>query len=216
MVIYIQQWKDLDLFLDYYQFNIIDYFKDKTNIEDYLRKVIRGYTFIIDEKVNKYLTIVMGEEITTEKINNLYENYNENHDEIYNIRVALLELIKLETYMITSKNFNLDEEIKKVKSELRKKGKKDDFELLSKKYALENYGVFKEVTPITPRDTSEGNASVKDILSSILKNKKCPEGKVLNPITKRCNKIKQNKTKKRKSSVSFESIKQKVKRYRYL
>jgi hypothetical protein len=186
---------------------VFDYFKDKTNIEDYLRKVIRGYTFIIDEKVNKYLTIVMGEEITTEKINNLYENYHENHDEIYNIRVALLELIKLETYMITSKNFNLDEEIKKVKSELRKKGKKDDFELLSKKYALENYGVFKEVTPITPRDTSEGNASVKDILSSILKNKKCPEGKVLNPITKRCNKIKQNKTKKRKSSVSFESIK---------
>jgi hypothetical protein len=186
---------------------VFDYFKDKTNIEDYLRKVIRGYTFIIDEKVNKYLTIVMGEEITTEKINNWYENYDTNHDEIYNIKVALLELIKLETYMITSKKFNLDEELKKVKSELRKKGKKDDFELLSKKYALENYGVFKEVTPVTPRDTSEANTSMREILSTILKDKKCPEGKILNPRTKRCNKIKQNKTKKNQSSVSFESIK---------
>lgn len=186
---------------------VFDYFKDKTNIEDYLRKVIRGYTFIIDEKVNKYLTIVMGEEITTEKINNWYENYDTNHDEIYNIKVALLELIKLETYMITSKKFNLDEELKKVKGELRKKGKKDDFELLSKKYALENYGVFKEVTPVTPRDTSEANTSMREKLSTILKHKKCPEGKILNPRTKRCNKIKQNKTKRNQSSVSFESIK---------
>jgi hypothetical protein len=86
---------------------ITNYFKDKTNIEDYLRKVIRGYTFIIDEKVNKYLTIVMGEEITTDKINNWYENYDTNYQEIYNIKVALLELIKLETYMITSKKLHI-------------------------------------------------------------------------------------------------------------
>jgi hypothetical protein len=186
---------------------ITNYFKDKTNIEDYLREVIRGYTFFIDQKVNKYLSIILGEPITTEKINKLYDEFEKNYDELEQIRKSLLELIRLETYMITDKDFNLEKEFKSVNGELRKKGKKDDIELLLKKKILENYEKFNKFTPVTTRATSELEKSTRKLESEAIPEKKCPEGKVLNPKTKRCNKIKINsKTKKNKSSVTFQTI----------
>ena len=49
--------------------------------------------------------------------------------------------------------------------------------------------------------------SVKQPETEAIPEKKCPKGKVLNPKTKRCNKIKTNsKTKKNKSSVTFQTI----------
>jgi hypothetical protein len=186
---------------------ISDYFKDKSNIEDYLRKVIRGYTFFIDEKVSKYLSIAIGENITTAKINKLYDDYDNKHQVITNIHNTLLELIKLETYMITDKSFNLEKELKSVKGELKKKENKHDIELLLKQKVMENYDKFNKFTPVTTKGTSELEKSTRNHESESIVEKKCPEGKVLNPKTKRCNKIKTNtKTKKNKSSVTFQTI----------
>ena len=182
---------------------ITNYFKDKTNIEDYLRKVIRGYSVYIDEKVNKYLSIIMSENMTITKIHQMYGDYQNKYQKIEVIRKSLLELLKLETYMITDKSFNLDKEIKKVRREMKDKSVNDDIELLLKKKVLENYEKFNSFTPVT----SENNSSSIQIMPIELSDpiKKCPEGKFLNSKTKRCNKIKpiqktKAKTKKNKSS----------------
>jgi len=193
---------------------ITNYFKDKSNIEDYLRKVIRGYNFFIYEKVNKYLEIVLGEKITADNISKMYDDFDNKYLDIDSIRKSLIELIKLETYMITDKSFNLEKEYNSIKSELKKKGKKDDVELLMKKKIMENYDKFNNFTPVTTKGTSaeqENEPAKKTPASEIIAipEKKCPEGSVLNPKTKRCNKIKNNnnaKTKKNKSSVTFETI----------
>jgi len=186
---------------------ITNYFKDKNNINDYLREVIRGYSFFIDQKVNKYLSIILGEPITTNKINKMYDEIETKHYKIEQIRQSLIELIKLETYMITDKDFNLETEFKNVQSELNKKGKKTNIELLLKKKVLENYDKFNKFTPVTSKATSELEKSSIKHESEVIPEKKCPEGKVLNLKTKRCNKIKtKSKTKKNKSSVSFQTI----------
>jgi hypothetical protein len=170
---------------------ITNYLKDKKNIENYLRKVIRGYTGFIDEKVNKYLSLILGETITTDKINELYDDYEVQYPEVEIIRKSLLELIKLETYMLTDKDFKLENELLIVKNELKKRGKKNDIELLLKKKVLENYENFNNYTPVSTKTTSETYKTIRDTFFE----KVCPEGKTLNPKTKRCNKS-NNKTKK--------------------
>jgi hypothetical protein len=186
---------------------ITNYFKDKSNIEDYLRKVIRGYTFFIDAKVTKYLSIIFGETITVKTIHKLNVDFVKNSDKIIQIRYSIRELIKLEIDMLKDPDFNLEKEFKSVKSMLRKKENKDDFYLLIKKKVLENYEEFNDFTPVTTRATSELEKSSRNPESEVIPEKKCPEGKVLNPKTKRCNKIKTNsKTKKNKSSVTFQTI----------
>lgn len=193
---------------------ITNYFKDKSNIEDYLRKVIRGYNFFIYEKVNKYLTIVLGEKITADNISQLYDDYDNKYIDIEAIHASLVELIKLETYMITDKNFNLEKEYNSIKGQLKKKGNKDNAELLLKQKVMENYDKFANFTPVTTKGTSAEQEKEKEPIKNTpaseviaIPEKKCPEGSVLNPKTKRCNKIKTNtKTKKNKSSVTFETI----------
>lgn len=170
---------------------ITNYLKDKKNIENYLRKVIRGYTGFIDEKVNKYLSLILGETITTDKINELYDDYDNKYPEVEIIRKSLLELIKLETYMLTDKDFKLENELLIIKNELKKRGKKNDIELLLKKKVLENYEIFNNYTPVSTKTTSETYKTIRETFAE----KVCPEGKTLNPKTKRCNKS-NNKTKK--------------------
>jgi hypothetical protein len=134
---------------------ITNYFKDKTNIEDYLRKVIRGYTFFIDEKVTKYLSIILGETITVKTIHKLNLDFVKNADEIAQVRYLIRELIKLEIDMLRNPDFNLEREFKSVKGMLRKKENKDDYFLLLKKKVLENYDKFNKFTPVTTKATSE-------------------------------------------------------------
>jgi hypothetical protein len=186
---------------------ITNYFKDKTNIEDYLRKVIRGYTFFIDEKVTKYLSIILGKTITMKTINKLNIDFDKNLDEVGQIRNLIRELIKLEILMLQDPDFNIAKEFKSVKGLLRKKETKDDYFLLLRKKVLENYDKFNNFTPVTTRATSELEKSSRKSESQATPEKKCPEGKVFNPKTKRCNKIKpKSKTKKNKSSVTFQTI----------
>jgi len=186
---------------------ITNYFKNKTNVEDYLRKVIRGYTFFIDEKVTKYLSIILGETITMKTIHKINQDFVNNIGKIGQIRHLIRELIKLEIDMLKDTDFNLEKEFKSVKSELRKKDRKDDFYLLLKQKVMENYEKFNKFTPVTTTGTSEFEKSTRKDKSMSIPEKKCPEGKVLNPKTKRCNKIKTNtKTKKNKSSVTFQTI----------
>jgi hypothetical protein len=186
---------------------ITNYFKDKTNIEDYLRKVIHGYTFFIDEKVTKYLSIILGENITVKTIHKLNLDFVKNVDKITQVRYLIRELIKLEIDMLKNPDFNIEREFKSVKGMLRKKENKNDYFLLLKKKVLENYNKFNKFTPVTTKATTEIEITSKNPETKAITEKKCPEGKVLNPKTKRCNKIKTNsKTKKNKSSIKFQTI----------
>jgi hypothetical protein len=124
-----------------------EYFKDKENIENYLRKVIRGYTIFIEEKVNKYLSALLGQKITTNKINKMYDTFESSYKKVIEIRLSIIELLKLETQMIINKDFNLNAELKDIKKELKEN--KGDPQLLIKKKVLENYEEYNHFTPVT-------------------------------------------------------------------
>jgi len=133
------------------------YFKDKENIENYLRKVIRGYAIFIEEKVNKYLSALLKQKITTNKINKMYDTFESSYEKFTEIRLCIIELLKLETQMIINKDFNLNAELKDIKKELKEN--KGDPQLLIKKKVLANYEEFNKFTPVT---------SVSDSLTSTL------------------------------------------------
>jgi len=138
---------------------VFEYFKDKEHIANYLRKVIRGYAIFIDEKVNKYLSAIMGQKITATKINKMHEDAVNNSQKIQQINSAIIELLKLETYMIINKDFNINDELKHIKNEL--KGNKGDINLLVKKKVLENYEDFNKFTPLSSNLSSNLSTSTK-------------------------------------------------------
>jgi hypothetical protein len=148
---------------------VFEYFKDKEHISNYLRKVIRGYAIFIDEKVNKYLSAIMGQKMTTAKINKLHEHYVENSEKIQQIQSAIVELLKLETYMIINKDFNLNDELKHIKNEL--KGNKGDIDLLVKKKVLENYEDFNKFTPVSSNFTTSSKLKSPNSLTRKISNK---------------------------------------------
>ena len=124
-----------------------------------MRKVIRGYAIFIDEKVNKYLSAIMGQKITATKINKMHEDAVNNSEKIRQINSAIIELLKLETYMIINKDFNINDELKHIKNEL--KGNKGDINLLVKKKVLENYEDFNKFTPLSSNLSSNLSTSTK-------------------------------------------------------
>jgi hypothetical protein len=83
----------------------------------------------------------------------------------------LLELFKLEAYLLTDKNFNIQDEMKKIDIEIRKNKfyknltKDEKIALLIKKKILENYEKFNEANLNTISQDSK-----VELLSSILEN----------------------------------------------
>lgn len=151
----------------------LKFFKNKKNIEDYLRKVIRGYNGIIDEKIEKYMSIITGKKINADKINEYLES---NYDKYEKLRLIILELIKLENYMITEKNFNLEKELNKIDIELRKNrfyknlSEKEKISLLTKKKILENYEKLDNARTIGTSSVKLSENDTISIVSSVLKN----------------------------------------------
>ena len=126
-------------------------------------------SYFIDEKVNKYLSAIMGQKITATKINKMHEDAVNNSEKIQQINSAIIELLKLETYMIINKDFNINDELKYIKNEL--KGNKGDIDLLVKKKVLENYEDFNKFTPLSSNLSTSTKLKSPNSLTRKMSNK---------------------------------------------
>lgn len=145
---------------------LLKYFKNQDNIEDYLRKVIRGYNAIVGNKIESYLKILFGDETTIDYINEIT-----NEKEYLKIRRLLLELLKIESYLLTDKDFDLNKEMKQIDIEIRKNkflkhlSNEEKISLLAKKKILENYEKIDQAN----KESLTENSKI-ELLSSVLHN----------------------------------------------
>jgi hypothetical protein len=182
---------------------LFKFFKNKKNIEDYLRKIIRGYSGMLGEIINKYISILFGDEISVDKINELINDEDVDVEKYSEIRRMLLELFKLEAYLLTDKNFNIEDEMNRIDIEIRKNKfyknltKDEKISLLIKKKILENYEKFNEVNLNTLTEDSK-----TELLSSILDNFGESQEEIASTIDDiKTLSIKSNKNKTEKSSI---------------
>jgi hypothetical protein len=210
---------------------IIDiYFKEKktvTGIEDlkiYLRKVIRGYANFINEKILKYFSVIIGEDITIANLKLIIETRRGDLT-ITRINTMITDLIELDnsnygltltTYEKLIKKLNIDIKTNDKKLRLEKSVAnavlivEEGEDLLRRRHFAEmmsirkreKYENFKISSPSDEDGEKEDTLVVKIIEKAIQKDearnpqiKACPAGKVLNPLTNRCINIKIKKIK---------------------
>ena len=93
--------------------NIYNYLTTKPYAEDYLKKVIRGYTGFLVEKVNKYLEIFFKPKITVVDIINYYHDPSKIY-KIIKLNDVIKILVELESKILLETDFNLEKELKET------------------------------------------------------------------------------------------------------
>ena len=196
---------------------IFNTFESMNNMEksNYLKRVIRGYSVFINEKLNKYFSVFFKSELTIEKLQKL------SGSELNNFRNIIKHLVNLEMNL-TSDPFYLKVQIEKIQSELSKLNKdSNDSEIIMERIQkltnvqnfLNMYDEFNKnkisspstlsLTNSSPSTLSLTNSSSTVIKAIPRKAKFCREGKELNLKTGRCNKIKTQRLKTRKQKINL-------------
>ena len=176
---------------------IFNTFESMNNMEksNYLKRVIRGYSVFINEKLNKYFSVFFKSELTIEKLQKL------SGSELNNFRNIIKHLVNLEMNL-TSDPFYLKVQIEKIHSELSKLNKdSNDSEIIMERIQkltnvqnfLNMYDEFNKNKISSLSTLSLTNSSSTVIKAIPRKAKFCREGKELNLKTGRCNKIKTQK-----------------------
>jgi hypothetical protein len=189
--------------------------------KDYLRRVIRGYSVFINEKISKYFSILFGDNFTAEKIKNFPSGTKQK------LKNILHDLIELEMILVTNPNYvkkYIEEISRGIEVLNRSLQNNQDIRaranienklviLIGRKNlynAYERFNVFSN-----PSETISQRENSSPILKKMNatnfpkpeKIKSCPEGKEINPKTGRCVKSKTQKVRKDKTP------KQQVKTY---
>ena len=177
---------------------IFNTFQSMSNSEkmNYLKKVIRGYSVFINEKINKYFSVFFNSGLTIQKIKEFSPS------DLKNFRNTLRYLIDIEMNLSTNPNY-LKTSLERTKNTLTFLNKslkidssddaiKKEIKMLTNKKQL--FELYDKVKFSNPTDS---------VSYSLSRTKPCPEGKELNPKTGRCVKI---KTKK----VRLEKVKKKI------
>jgi hypothetical protein len=93
--------------------NIYIYLTTKASAENYLKKVIRGYSGYVVESVNTYLKIFFKPTYTVADIIGFQKNFN--FTKVYKMRNAIRLLIELESEILLDDNYDLEADLKSVK-----------------------------------------------------------------------------------------------------
>jgi len=166
--------------------------KDPEKQSNYLRQVITGYINLIYDKIEKYFYFITG---TQGKIDNIIEmlkkgNYHDiifDFSSIINIQYALLNDPSL-----TKKRYLEILEYRKMKTMNPNEIKELDREIdiLNRMELLLSPSPVSSLSKSKSKSKSKTKAKKSRKLTKTKKNKDCPEGSKINPITGRCNKIK--------------------------
>jgi len=101
--------------------NIYNYLTTKPEAENYLKRVIRGYTGYIVQTVNKYLEIFFKPKLQVVDVINFSKSFQ--ISKINKLRDALKVLVMLESIALLDQNFNLEKELKAAKKIYKEKTK---------------------------------------------------------------------------------------------
>jgi hypothetical protein len=189
--------------------------------KDYLRRVIRGYSVFINEKISKYFSILFSNNFTAEKLKNASPATKQ---KVTNI---LHDLIQLEMILVTNPNY-VKKYIEEVSREIELlnrglQNNKDiraraNFEnqlikLIGRKNlyeAYEEFNVFSNPSETISQRENNGQILKKMKANDVSKPEKiksCPEGKEINPKTGRCVKSKTKTQKVRKNKTPKQQVK---------
>jgi hypothetical protein len=186
---------------------------NRSKIGQFLRNVIRGYALFIDEKINKYFAFLNdGEPLNIEKIKKMSTH---NQTTLYR---KMKFIINMEMEMAYNPN-SLDEKIKALKKEIQiyeKYGRfpqsnnddydDDDDKAIYKRLEYNTLLTYKTYMNQIDSVNSESAIQIVSNKPEILIEKGCPPGKEINPVTKRCIKIKAKTPKQEKKILINELI----------
>jgi len=195
--------------------------KNKNDSAIFLRKIARGYVNLINDKINKYFSIFLElENITIDKLITQGEVQRK-----FKTIMAILLSIEVElarnnndiNAIINAYNDGIDNIKAQLKSNIplnEKVALNNELQTieLAKQIITSKYNIlFENITPltITPKTiTPKKNSSQIQNQPQIKIEKICPPGKVLNPKTNRCIKIKNKKqfSSKNKTPLQIEKI----------
>jgi predicted DNA-binding protein YlxM (UPF0122 family) len=142
--------------------NVYNYLTTKESGPNYLKSVIRGYSGLLTEQIDRYLSIFFKPKFTVSEI----ITSRPSSKIFLRIENALEVLVELETYITMNPEFNLDKELKKAIKEYNKltkgKTKKEQIRMRRppnsikkvelayyKKRILENYEEYKRAGRIS-------------------------------------------------------------------
>lgn len=163
---------------------------DSATIGQFLRNVIRGYALFIDEKINKYYAFLNdGKKLNIKKI-------KEMPDRIKNTLYRKMKfIINIEMEMSHNPNI-LDGQLKALKRLIKDDEKHgrflegNDSDPDYKRLEYKTLLAYKRNMDKFDSVNSETDIQVVSNKSNRLIEKVCPPGKEINPVTKRCIKIK--------------------------
>ncbi len=103
---------------------IFNYLTTKESAENYLRKVIRGYTGYVVETINTYLRIFFKPTYTMSDlidiVNNIKKFSSKDKVKYHTIDTAIQFLIELESNILGNINYNLEADLKATKKEYKR------------------------------------------------------------------------------------------------
>ncbi len=165
--------------------------KIKYYIGDYFRKIVRGYAFFINEKILNYYSFLNDEPLGVEIIKQIIKSGNTKKHDLLVSKMRIIIFLEMEMFF----NPNVLE-MRRVMclDELAKGEKSKDY---LNKIALELWVINKykrEMNNLKSPLTSH-SFNIQNMKMQEQKEKECPSGKVANPNTNRCVKIKTPKEK---------------------
>ena len=160
-------------------------------IGNYFRKIIRGYVLFINEKIINYFSFLSDEPLSIEIIKkNINEKNGKNGEFSFKMRIIInleMESFFNPTYIENRIKF-LTNEIKSGGSYIYIKNSKSELDIINRyRSEMDNIG-----SPLTSDSYSNQPPNIKQEKEKEkdVNQKECPPGKVLNPVSNRCNKIK--------------------------
>ena len=176
---------------------------------EYLKSVIRGYSFFISEKIDKYFSFLYKEQLNVKTIEILVED-NKMREKLNKF---LRNVIEIEMKTLDDPKFNIEHEIVDIqfKNNFLPKYYSVNMAALIKKVNEDKIFLYKNIdklitdspvttTPKTP--IAKAKSPVKKLHSNKTLKKDCSEGKVRNEKTGRCVKI----TKKRNANAKIKEL----------
>ena len=166
-----------------YIYNVFSSMKD---IEkgNYLRNMIRGYSFIINEKIEKYFSILYNNNLSVE------ENIIQQNPTKINIKVSdvINSFIAIELNSAIQPNY-VDKMNRLLQNDITRAKDDHKIDLKKVKKELEVFELYKSFDEIKS-DTMSDKKEIPKLVLQQPQLTKCPEGKEINPLTGRCIKIK--------------------------
>jgi len=159
----------------------------KKEIDNYFRKIIRGYVLFINEKIINYFSFLSNEPFNIEIIKKNINEKNGKNGEFF-FKMHIIINLEMESFFnpkfIEHRIIFLTNEIKSGGSYIYIKNAKSELDIINRyRSEMNNIG-----SPLTP-DSASLRPPTKE-KEKEPKPKECPPGKILNPVSNRCNKIK--------------------------